>query len=506
MLIFIIFTQQSSAQLPPYQVQGLTESTPGINPQPTQPQIGGIPGTSCPNTADNTNGFSCKYLNPAIDIFNTNISQAAITKYIDEYSPIFINSGKGDINEFTRRVNYIVSESQKGQLNPAIFLGYWKSESLFSTQGSQNDLGCSGNTFEEQVRCALGIEDYSDPTKDPIANCARSRDANSIACKTLKSIRSARYDKDHPISYPISSFDDFAEAYGPYDDLDPRSGLPTNCTHTYNIILGVAEELNSCQAGTQPLPTPSLSPTPLPDDIAGKIDLIQQTFKINFNGFDYQNAGLSSSQFNQDLSWALEDLNLAKQVAPNFDSLLTKDGVVYIKLGAEPYNYRSGQTVYFGANNYFFTTESFFKQNFIHELTHVINNGQPGENGVNLWNQAISKEGYISQYSSTATPGDVSLICTNSYPISEEIQYMAGGQYNPNDEIYQYINARDDEDFSESVAYFITSFYSPPIPEMPYGNSSTSPACSGIKNSGNPFSSGRYPLHTTFIKKILGAS
>lgn len=205
--------------------------------------------TTCPDTSTNKNTLSCRYLNPKINIFETNISQEAINSYIAKYSPIFISAKKGNLEEFTKRVNYIMEKSKQARLNPILFLGYWKTESLFSTQGIK-DLGCQGSNFYEQVRCALGIEEFGNPSKNPIANCARSESAESLACQTLKSIR-ASFDQTHPINYPIRTFDDFAEAYGPYDDF--LNGEPTNCTHTYNLLIGTAKELGACQESFYPL-------------------------------------------------------------------------------------------------------------------------------------------------------------------------------------------------------------------------------------------------------------
>lgn len=214
-------------------------------------EAGTIGGGGCPSLdiiTQNRSANSCKYLNPSIDLFDTNISRQAIDNYVSNYSPIFIAAGKGDLQEFVRRVNYIVADSKQGQLNPALFLGYWKSEAQFGTLGSR-EMGCAGDNFEEQVDCALGIKAYSNPQKNPIANCARSKDAQSVACLALKSIRTnSGLDTAHPIHYPVATFDDFAEAYGPYAHL--TNGSPTNCTSTYNTLISVASELNACIAAT----------------------------------------------------------------------------------------------------------------------------------------------------------------------------------------------------------------------------------------------------------------
>ncbi len=243
---------------------GGTSSSPAAGP--TSPTAGTTPttGGSCPDTSTNTNDATCQYLNPAIDIFNTSISQSSIDSYISKYGPVFTNAGKGDLAEFTKRVNYIVSSSQSSGLNPAIFLGYWKTESNFSTMGTR-DLGCIGDNFYEEVDCALGINTFADPVKNPIANCARSKDANSPACIALKSVRTT-FDKSNQVKYPIASFDDFAESYGPYSHLNDQ-GLHTNCTHTYNELIDVAKELNAC--------TSSVAPPPITSTLSNILDWAQ---------------------------------------------------------------------------------------------------------------------------------------------------------------------------------------------------------------------------------------
>lgn len=206
-------------------------------------------GATCATQAQidaNRNPNSCHYLNPAIDLFDTNIPQSSIDTYIQQYSPVFIKAGKGDLAEFTRRVNYIVDDAKQGGLNPAIFLGYWKSEGAFGTLTTR-EMGCAGSSFEEEVDCALAIKGFSDPINNPIANCARSHDKNSVACKALAQVRAnSGFDKTNPITYPVTSFDDFAEAYGPYEHR--VDGIPGNCTSTYNILLEVINQLSACHA------------------------------------------------------------------------------------------------------------------------------------------------------------------------------------------------------------------------------------------------------------------
>src|SRR3989338_9096864 len=99
-------------------------------------------------------------------------------------------------------------------------------------------MGCIDvdDNFYKQIDCAMGLGKYNNSTLANIPNCARSRDANSIFCKNLKSGRTEADLKD-PIEYPISTFDDFAEAHGPFSDT--RGGGKGNCTSTYNVLIEV---------------------------------------------------------------------------------------------------------------------------------------------------------------------------------------------------------------------------------------------------------------------------
>lgn len=224
-------------------------------------QTGAI-GGSCPNQTQisENKGLSCHYLSPAINLFG-NISDSAIQTYKSKYALEFvgkmINNGTlGTQTEFNKRVDYIVGSARSVGLNPALFLGYWKSENYFSTVGNR-DMGCSGDTFYEQVDCAVGIGKYSNYNSSPIPHCARSKNTESDACKLLKAIREKEYDKVKQIDYPVATFDDFAEAYGPIGHV------PENCQHTYNALLEVAVELDACTAGSvTPTPVNSSGPSP----------------------------------------------------------------------------------------------------------------------------------------------------------------------------------------------------------------------------------------------------
>ncbi|TSC65812.1 MAG: hypothetical protein CEO21_323 [Microgenomates group bacterium Gr01-1014_80] len=259
---------------------GLAVFLVGFAPQTPQTTPGGGTGvptgsgaltrSSCPDQAaidqNKQSPNSCKYFGLGVDIFNTNISQTVLESYINKYSSIFTNAGKGDLNQFRTRVNYIVTKSKEVGITPVLALGYWRTESNFSTVGTR-DLGChpSAIDFYEQVDCKLGINEFSNPNTNPITNCARSKDSNSTACNALKSIRRT-LDQNNPIKYPVSTFDDFAEAYGSRDPgLDGPGKVNNNCVSTYNKLVEVAAELNSCVVSA---PAPVIS-TPFP--ISGKL-------------------------------------------------------------------------------------------------------------------------------------------------------------------------------------------------------------------------------------------
>lgn len=204
----------------------------------------------------------CQYLDPPIGLFVGNSSNFILEKqaYIALYQDQFVNrpidyspsnrrfQRVGTLQEFERRVNYIIAKAQEAGFNPTMFLGYWKSESGFSTEATTRHMGCAGDGdgFEDEVDCSLNINDYRRPETNWVANCARG---NSISCSALRYSRNqpeTNYDRTHQITYPIPDFDDFAEAYGPYSHVD-KSGYHTNCTHTYNTLISVARTIGMCR-------------------------------------------------------------------------------------------------------------------------------------------------------------------------------------------------------------------------------------------------------------------
>lgn len=209
----------------------------------------------CPTIEDitqNKTPGACTFFAGAnnIDIFNTNFTEEQKNTYIEKYSSVYaqaLNQGRKIQNpgsspsdptseEFERRTQIIIDAAKNAGFNPVIFLGYWRTEGNFSLL-SAADFGCEptspkGRTsFENELRCAL---------ESAVSTCARSQNSDSSACNQLRSIRSRAVYNRFSISYPITTFNDFVEAYGSFA-VDPN-----NCTHTYNQLVEVALELNAC--------------------------------------------------------------------------------------------------------------------------------------------------------------------------------------------------------------------------------------------------------------------
>lgn len=347
----------------------------------------------CPSqeVIDQNKDNNCKYLNPNIDLFDIFISDEMINKYIEKY----VSSFNGTRTEFIRRVDYIVDMSKQAGLNPILFLGYWKSESQFSSLGTR-DMGCVGDNFEEQVNCALGIKEFSDPAKNPVANCARSGDANSIACKTLKSIRTnSPYDSTHPVKYPIATIDDFAESYGPYDHL--TGGKPTNCTHTYNTLLEVASRLNACTSApsTAPVQTGNLQQS------------IGKEFGITMTGFS-----------DRQLQWAWEQLG--RLSGTEFINLA--GGTKIVRISGFVSSQLNCRNIEFGD----YQDKTLFQVTLTHELGHIAYWCNPNESSKRS-QQAIAfdQEGGVTGYAQFAFE------CYRSSSITEDYAEMSAYYLNP---------------------------------------------------------------------------
>lgn len=218
---------------------------------------------NCPDksmiaTNRKTTPQTCKYLNPAIDIFG-DITLSQIQNYKNKYRSI---ANRAD---FDTRVDEIVKESRKVGLNPVIFLGYWKSEGNFSFS-----FGCDPRsepfTFEAELTCALGLlpnerlessaTTFKHGPGSNTARCARSviekdpakQQELEYACKMLTVIRAdARYVK-YPVSLPIKTFDDFAETYGSAAPGLGDAAVNYNCVNTYNTLVEIAIDIEACTA------------------------------------------------------------------------------------------------------------------------------------------------------------------------------------------------------------------------------------------------------------------
>lgn len=350
--------------------------------------VGGIPISSggCPDTSSN-NSPSCHVLNPSIDIFNTDISQSAIDQYVNSYSPTFITAGVGDRNEFIRRVHYIIDSARFVGLNPAIFLGYWKTESLFSTYRTNAHLGCNSASpsFEADVDCAVGLSGPS-----VVARCAVSRDANSSPCLGV-------LHSNGGIHVPISKFDDFALSYGGFNSTGSSDA---NCTHTYNELIEVAKELGMCTPHA-----PVIIPSPPANIRQGLID----SFHVTMNGFD-----------NQHLEWAWEKFWEVSNT--QFTSLIAGSTIQSITLGL------SAQVGCFGETSVKikqYTPKEFFQYLLTHELGHVIANCRPSDAHVYDQRNAFDREGAVSYYAAHANT------CSGSENYSEDYADMIAYYLNP---------------------------------------------------------------------------
>jgi uncharacterized repeat protein (TIGR01451 family) len=213
---------------------------------------GGVSGT-CPSDADiranRLSPESCKYLAPAVDIFNTSFSDSQLQTYIDAYQ----KQSPRSVEDFTQKAKRIVQLAQEVGINPIIPLSYWRSESGFG-----NGFGCPGvsNDFDSQVYCILGGPPNSSWSTlySDAARCARDGHegiTNSPACNFVAG-RIAQHSTIYGpanVKVPIKTLDDLAEMIGSRNpDLENylcatgstsacSSPINRNCTHTYNILL-----------------------------------------------------------------------------------------------------------------------------------------------------------------------------------------------------------------------------------------------------------------------------
>lgn len=195
---------------------------------------GSPPGSGNPtgSTTCDTSGF---------DLFDANaVTDDILNKFIEKQkASSVVAKGSEQYNLFDSRAKFIRNTAQAAGLNPALFLGFWRSESAFSNDQYRrgNDLGCRPNspeitTFEEDVLCAVGTKSAG-KTYEPsyTTRCLLSRDANSPACQILKPTA----DKEG-FSLPINSLDSYLKGYGPLS-ADP------NNINTHNTVKQVISEM-----------------------------------------------------------------------------------------------------------------------------------------------------------------------------------------------------------------------------------------------------------------------
>ncbi len=417
-----------------YKADGMVDlGTPG--------GIGGG-GGSCPSQAvidANKDAATCRYLSPGISLTDTNISDTAVQSYIDKYTPTFVASRVGDAVEFKRRVAYIISQSKKAGLNPAIFLGYWKSESLFSTDPETTaDLGCAPGqgrkAFEIEVDCAVGLT----PEGGALASrCASPVITNKAGC-----------------TKPMTTFDQFVESYG------SAAVDPNNCSHTYNILLEVANELNVCKAGQGG----QVSAPPASADQQQLHNEILNKFGVDMDvtlPYEY-------------LKWAWEKLwNVSNT---RFIQLVRgpQNTIIKISRSDGPYNEKISCSSIVMSGKSSATQQPYpeplFKVVFIHELSHIIEDEacNSANSGFDKLKAAIpSQENYLTSYSQN------SLACAVTR--TENIK----------------------EDYAESISYFLN----PEFPEQDIG------LCASFKpqDNLNPYNRSGSAIHRQIISEVLGS-
>lgn len=216
--------------------------------------IAGGSGGSCPSAqqlADNSkNPQTCQYLNPGINIFDTSFSENQIQQYVSKYQP----QSNRSLTDFEAKTRAIVAEAQSVELNPIIPLGYWYTESKFG-----EGFGCPAvpNQFQNQLDCILGgpLGSIWQPPPHVIytstTRCARDKDASSPACKLDSGRISGNPNIFNSINIhiPIDNFDSLVEMIGPRaPNLDGPGKTNNNCTHTYNLLVQVAESVDECKS------------------------------------------------------------------------------------------------------------------------------------------------------------------------------------------------------------------------------------------------------------------
>lgn len=260
--------------------------------------------------------------------------------------------------------------------------------------------------------------------------------------------------------------------YGSPDDVN------ISCNDTrrkYSYGNDVWNSIQSCKV-TAPQQTPT--------DIASLEKGLLTNFKVQFKSQSFYEQGIDQDRYQKILTWAWEILSYINSNTPKFSTLLqvnvnNQNKIIQI-YARNKYSERWGDVIYLSSRegSTLKSTPEFFKQNFIHELAHVINNGRPGTYGSRFISEGVVKEGYLTKYSASATP--LESVCAKD-PDNEDPSGIT----------------RADEDFAESISYFINKDITK---ELDYG-------C-GTNSNQNPIymqAGGRllYPAHYDFISKLL---
>lgn len=194
---------------------------------------------------------------------------------------------------------------------------------------------------------------------------------------------------------------------------------------------------------------------------------------------------VNAGNFNVDISalpsnyqqWAQEVLSASTGVAPKFQDRLNAAGNTKV-ITTSGGSHTEGTTVFIKTGY----NVNFFKQIFIHELGHrikgVAGTTSPICNGQTI--ESIESEGYLTYYAEHATPAHIS-------------SPACGTQDNPDTRNNQ--ATRSDEDFGESVSYYINK----DMNELNYGS-----GCITYNSSLNPYARGDRPAHKAYIQCLLG--
>lgn len=245
--------------------------------------IPGLPtGTPTGETAP-ISGSACDV--SGFDPFDANaVTDEVLNKFIDrEKNPSWVVKGSTQENFFESRTRFIRDTAKVAGLNPAIFLGLWRSESSYSNDRFRrgNDLGCRPDnpeitTFEEDVLCAVGTKSPA-KTYEPsyTTKCLLSRDVNSSSCQVIKPTA----DKEG-FALPISSLDSYLKAYAPLA-ADP------NNINTHRIVKQVISEMGLAKC------TPSTA-----SSTGSLAEIVQWAQRIN----DALQPGLPPSSYNKMLA------------------------------------------------------------------------------------------------------------------------------------------------------------------------------------------------------------